>query len=76
MTDKEVVSFKDLKSRFGISYCRTHIDRLEDPDEPCYDPTFAKSFKLGPGRMARRVWWVHEIVAWLESKAASSERRP
>ncbi|MGY3388342.1 prophage regulatory protein [Bradyrhizobium sp. USDA 3311] len=73
---KAVVTFKQLKTEFGIPYCRAHIDRLEDPDDPCYDPDFPKSFKLGRGRMARRVWWQHEIIAWLEIRATRRNDLP
>jgi predicted DNA-binding transcriptional regulator AlpA len=68
MTGKEIVNFEGLKA-LGIPYRRTHIDRLENPDDPCYDPDFPNSFKLGKGRGGRRVWWLHEVIAWLESKA-------
>ncbi len=69
MTGYEIVSFKDLKEKYGHPYCRTHTDRLEDPEDPCYDATFPKSFKLGKGRGGRRVWLVKAYIAWIALKA-------
>jgi predicted DNA-binding transcriptional regulator AlpA len=70
LENSQVICIGDLRSKLGIPYCRTHLDRLEDPEDPCYDPTFPKSFKLGKGPGARRVYWLHEMIAWLKNKAA------
>jgi predicted DNA-binding transcriptional regulator AlpA len=63
---KRVINFEGLQA-LGIPYCRTHIDRLEESGD------FPESFKLGKGRGARRVWWLHEIIEWLEAKAANRD---
>jgi predicted DNA-binding transcriptional regulator AlpA len=66
MTGYEVVSFDGL-SKLGISWGRTHVDREEKAGR------FPKSFKLSASpssRSGRRVWWLHEIIEWLKSKAA------
>ncbi len=62
MTGKEIVNFKGIKS-LGIPYCRTHIWRLMESGE------FPQAFKLGPHPNSPPVWWLRDIVAWLESKA-------
>jgi predicted DNA-binding transcriptional regulator AlpA len=63
VTLRKVVTFKQLKSLFGIPYSRTHIDRLEEAG------IFPPSFGLSHHRNSRRVWWQHEIIAWLEAQA-------
>ncbi len=67
MSAKVMVSFKQLKPMLGIDYSRTHIDRKEK------DGTFPKSFKLSGGRGSRRMWFLVEVVEWIEMLAA---RRP
>jgi hypothetical protein len=62
MSGNEVVSYKGLAA-LGITYCRSHIDRLEFAND------FPASFKLHKSRGGRRVWWLHEVIAWLKSKA-------
>jgi predicted DNA-binding transcriptional regulator AlpA len=66
MTGYEVVGFDGL-GKLGVLWCRTHIDREEKAGR------FPKSFKLSASplsRGGRRVWWLHEIIEWLKSKAA------
>ncbi len=65
---KQIISYNQLKD-LGISYSRTHVARLQDPDDPCYDPTFPKSFSLSPKPRSRRVWWLEEFIVWLETRA-------
>jgi hypothetical protein len=62
MSGNEVVSFKGLKD-LGVPWSRTHIDREQKAGR------FPVSFKLHPGRGGRRLWWLHEIIEWLKSKA-------
>jgi predicted DNA-binding transcriptional regulator AlpA len=68
MTGYEVVDFRGLRA-LGVPYSRSHIDRLEERKR---DP-FPKSFKLGEGRGARRVWWLREIIEWLKRQASSRQ---
>lgn len=63
MTGKEVVNWKGIKS-LGIPYSRAHIWRLMEAGE------FPKAFKLGPHPNSPPVWWLSEIIAWLELKAS------
>jgi len=65
MTGKEVVNWKAIKA-LGIPYSRAHIWRLMD----CGD--FPQAFKLGKHRNSPPVWWLREIIEWLELKAAQS----
>jgi hypothetical protein len=84
MTGKEVANFRALKL-LGIPYSRTHIVRLMEPKirrssgsrkkgtyrewfEPNPD-AFPRCFKLGGFRNSPPVWYVHEVIAWLEAKA-------
>ena len=62
MTGKEVVNFRGIKS-LGIPYSRTHIWRLIDSGK------FPRAFKLGEHRNSPPVWWLKEVIDWLESKA-------
>lgn len=63
MTGKEVVNWKGIKA-LGIPYSRAHVFRLVDAGE------FPKFFKLGPHRNSPPVWWLRDIIEWLDSKAA------
>lgn len=65
MTGKEVVDYKGLKA-LGIRFCKVHLTRLEDEGD------FPLSFKLGKHRNSPRVWWLSEILVWLEACAANS----
>jgi predicted DNA-binding transcriptional regulator AlpA len=62
MTGKEVVNFRGIKA-LGIPYSRAHIWRLMAAGE------FPQSFKLGPHRGSPPVWWLRDIIEWLEAKA-------
>lgn len=83
---KEVVNFKGLKA-IGWPNCRTHTMRLMETErtrssgdrkkgtyrewvEPNPDP-FPQAFKLGEFKSSPLVWWLHEVIAWLERKSAS-----
>lgn len=70
MTVKAVVTFKRLKAEFGIPYSRTHVDRLEEARK------FPNSFKLSDHRNSPRVWWVHEVVEWLDSRSRANTDAP
>jgi len=62
MTGKEVVNFRGIKA-LGIPYSRAHIWRLMFAGE------FPRAFKLGTHRNSPPVWWLREIIEWLEAKA-------
>jgi predicted DNA-binding transcriptional regulator AlpA len=62
MTGKEVANFRAIKA-LGIPYCRAHIWRLMEAGE------FPRCFKLGKYRNSPPVWWLSEVIAWLDSKA-------
>lgn len=64
MTGKEVVNFRGLKA-FGIPYSRTHIFRL------IKSGAFPRAFKLGSHRNSPPVWWLKDIIAWLDAKASA-----
>jgi hypothetical protein len=70
MTGKSVVTFKRLKPEFGIGWSRTHLDRLEDARK------FPLSFKLEDHRNSPRVWWSHELIEYLESRARTRSDAP
>jgi predicted DNA-binding transcriptional regulator AlpA len=59
MTGKEVVDHKGLKA-LGIRFCKVHLMRMEKVGE------FPLSFKLGVHRSSPRVWWLSEVLAWLD----------
>ena len=62
MTGKEVVNWKALKS-LGIPYSRVHIWRLMEEGE------FPRSFKLGKHHNSPPVWFLCEIIDWIEDRA-------
>lgn len=62
LTGKEVANFRALKE-LGIPYARVHVWRLMRAGK------FPQCFKLGEFRNSPPVWWLHEIVEWLEAKA-------
>lgn len=62
MTGKEVANFRGLKA-LGIPYIRAHIWRLMHAGE------FPQCFKLGNHRNSPPVWWLRELIEWLETKA-------
>lgn len=59
MTGKEVVDHKGLRA-LGIRYCKVHLRRMEKLGE------FPLSFQLGIHRNSSRVWWMSEILDWLD----------
>jgi predicted DNA-binding transcriptional regulator AlpA len=65
MTGKEVVNFRGLKA-LGIPYSRAHIWRLMRRGE------FPLCFKLGSHRNSPPVWWLHEVIEWLEARARAA----
>jgi predicted DNA-binding transcriptional regulator AlpA len=69
MTDKKVVNWKGLKA-LGIPFGRTHIWRKMKAR------TFPRCFKLGEHRNSPPVWWVSEVVEWLEAHAKLADSSP
>jgi predicted DNA-binding transcriptional regulator AlpA len=59
-----LLTYPELKSKKGISYCRLQIDRLEKKHQ------FPQRIKIGRGRIA---WYEHEIDDWVRERA---EARP
>jgi len=68
MTGKEVVNWKGLKA-LGIPYSRAHIWRLMGSG------SFPRAFKLGSHRNSPPVWWLSEIIEWLEAHANGTSRK-
>jgi predicted DNA-binding transcriptional regulator AlpA len=65
MTGKEVANWKALKA-LGIPYSRAHVWRMMEAR------TFPQCFKLGEYRNSPPVWWLKDLVAWLEDRANAS----
>ncbi len=63
MTGKEVANFRELKSMRLMPYSRVHAMRLVKHGK------FPEPFKVGDFRGSPLVWWVSEVVEWLEAKA-------
>lgn len=53
---------------------RSHFYARLNSTSPSYDPTFPRPFRLGASVRAPTVWWAHEIVTWLQSRAISSRK--
>jgi prophage regulatory protein len=56
-----LLNFGQLRTLKGITYCRTHLGRLEDAGR------FPKRRQLGTNRVG---WLEHEIDDWLANLAA------
>lgn len=61
MTGKEVIDHKGLKA-LGVRFCKYHIVQRMEPNGE-----FPSSFKLGQHPNSPRVWWLSEVLAWLEA---------
>jgi predicted DNA-binding transcriptional regulator AlpA len=48
---------------------RSHMYNLMDERSPAFDPTFPRPFRLGTSPNSPSVWWEHQVVDWLKSKA-------
>jgi prophage regulatory protein len=61
------LNYDDLKCLKGITYCRVHLQRLED------EGSFPQRIQIGAGRIG---WLEREIDAWIETRAAARCPRP
>jgi prophage regulatory protein len=62
-----IIRFHDLRERFGITWSRMHVDRLEKAGQ------FPGRVSLG----GNTVGWIEaEILAWLRAKMAARASRP
>ena len=61
MDDMTVIDLKGIR-KLGIYYSRTHLKRLMAAGK------FPKWFSLCDEPKARKVWWLREIVAYLNSR--------
>lgn len=73
----------DIQSRYAVRVRegmtmtgdkRSHWYDRQNEKSAAYDPTFPRSFKLGDFPRSPTVWWAHEIIAWLEARAAKSRQ--
>ena len=64
MSQKRLVSKKELKTVLGIPYSFQHIARLEKAGK------FPKRIRLGQNRVA---WLMTEIEAWIDERLAQRE---
>jgi len=62
----KLCSAKELKTVFGIVFCRQHIWRLEEAGQ------FPKRVRLGTGRVA---YVESEIVDWMSARIAARDGR-
>jgi prophage regulatory protein len=64
MSEKRLVSKKELKSVFGVPYSPQHIQRLELAGK------FPKRLRLGQCRVA---WLYVEVEAWISERLAQRD---
>lgn len=64
MSQKRLVSKRELKSVLGIPYSPQHIARLEAAGQ------FPKRIRLGQNRVA---WVQAEVEAWIDERLAERE---
>lgn len=58
---RRLVRFPQLKSEFGITWCRMHLDRLEKAGR------FPRRIRIGGNSIA---WFEDEIAGFIEARAA------
>lgn len=58
---KKILKFAQLEEKFGITYTRRHLQRMED------DKRFPKRVQLGMNRVG---WVTFEIEDWIDKKMA------
>jgi predicted DNA-binding transcriptional regulator AlpA len=82
LTGSDGLSFKPIrraaraKTAIVMIDCgRSHFFALQNANNPAFDPTFPRSFKLGNSSHSPTVWYVDEIEAWLEARAAASRKQ-
>lgn len=54
-----------------VLYSSAHIDRLESPDSPYYDPTFPKRVRIGQNRVG---WPKAEVEDWIKKLVERRDR--
>lgn len=67
---KYAVRARDAMAMTGDK--RSHWYDRQNAKSAAYDPSFPRSFKLSDSPRSPTVWWAHEILAWLEARAAKS----
>lgn len=65
--ERKLVTYKELRIRFGINYCRTHLKRRYSDKGP-YANTFPKPVEVGSGRIA---WYEDVLLDWIANLAPS-----
>lgn len=66
---RKVVRAKGAIQITGLG--RSTFFARQNPKDPTWDPTFPRSFKLGPSPRSPTVYFVDELESWLEARAAS-----
>ena len=59
-----ILTFKELRTEKGLTYCRTHLRRLMDPTSEWYTG-FPFPIEVSPGRIG---WYEAEVDIWLRSR--------
>ena len=67
MSERKLVSKKELKLVYGIPYSPQHILRLEA------EGMFPRRLRLGNGPRSRCAWRSVEVEAWIDARLASRE---
>lgn len=60
------LSWKDLKSKVGWPYSRTHTSRLSDPRKNA-DP-FPRALKAVRDRNSHPQWYTLDVLSWLKRR--------
>jgi predicted DNA-binding transcriptional regulator AlpA len=66
MIGKEVIGWKELK-KLGWPYSRSHTWRMMNEGK------FVKSFKLGDFHNSHPVWWLQEVLVWLDEQQSATD---
>jgi prophage regulatory protein len=58
----DLVTYKELKTIYGVPYSRAHVDRLEKAG------LFPARTRLGVGHTGRVCWRANEIEVWVNNR--------
>lgn len=53
---------------------KSHFYARLNPKSPAYDATFPRPFRLDDSARSPSVFWVHEVLTWLQNRAMTSRK--
>ena len=65
-TPRRAVRYKEVLKLIGLGKSTVYL--LMNPRHPSHDPSFPVGFRLTKSKRGPRVWWLHEVLAWLQAR--------